>query len=93
MRLAERDLAPAGRFIGGQHVVHRPVHVDSDEVHRRADDFEVLSSDLRRVLTSLPEVRVGLLVFEDVDVLGRADLGLLLASRPDRLHRHAVGEN
>jgi hypothetical protein len=30
---------------------------------------------------------------EDVDVLGGADLGPLLAFRPDRLHCHAVGEN
>ena len=30
---------------------------------------------------------------EDVDVLGRANLGPLLALRADRLHRHAVGEN
>jgi hypothetical protein len=49
VRFGERDLAPSRRLIGGQHVGQRPVDVDADEVHRRADDSQVVIRELRRI--------------------------------------------
>jgi hypothetical protein len=54
--LGERNVAPAGSLVGGQHVDRRLVNVDADEVQGRGDDLQILVGELRRVLAGILQV-------------------------------------
>jgi hypothetical protein len=51
LRGVEGDFSISRRLIGRHHEKDRDVHIDADEVQRRADDLHLRVGELRRVLS------------------------------------------
>src|SRR5262249_15698661 len=68
MPFGERNFTPTtgdlSWLIGGKDVNERPIDVDADEIERRAEDFQLVVSEFRRVRALLLQVTVSVFAFE-----------------------------